>query len=188
MLGQHLKQLVESELIQEVTVKKEVVNKVGQRNVNGYSLKDNAFEDLFLEISFFSDEILTFFDLHKINLGLEDGYCIITIFNGPDKGKTFKVHKDESILIGRKSNFTDEDFELPTILLDNEYETVSNVSKPHLKVFNKEDKWYVIDGGSSNGTFIKDIEIPINKAVEVKNNSFIKLSRGNGGAVIHVSY
>ncbi len=105
-----------------------------------------------------------------------------------DKGKTFKVHKDESILIGRKSNFTDEDFELPTILLDNEYETVSNVSKPHLKVFNKEDKWYVIDGGSSNGTFIKDIEIPINKAVEVKNNSFIKLSRGNGGAVIHVSY
>ena len=27
-----------------------------------------------------------------------------------------------------------------------------------------------------------------NKAVEVKNNSFIKLSRGNGGAVIHVSY
>ena len=188
MLGQHLKQLVESELIREVTVKKEVVNKVGQRNVNGYSLKDNAFEDLFLEISFFSDEILTFFDLHKINLGLEDGYCIITIFNGPDKGKTFKVHKDESILIGRKSNFTDEDFELPTILLDNEYETVSNVSKPHLKVFNKEDKWYVIDGGSSNGTFIKDIEIPINKAVEVKNNSFIKLSRGNGGVVIHVSY
>ena len=60
MLGQHLKQLVESELIQEVTVKKEVVNKVGQRNVNGYSLKDNAFEDLFLEISFFSDEILKF--------------------------------------------------------------------------------------------------------------------------------
>ena len=51
-----------------------------------------------------------------------------------------------------------------------------------------EHKWYVIDGGSSNGTFIKDIEIPINKAVEVKNNSFIKLSRGNGGAVIHVSY
>lgn len=188
MLGQHLKQLVESELIEEGTVKKEVVNKVGQRNVNGYSLKDNAFEDLFLEISFFSDEILTFFDLHKIHLALEEDSCIITIFNGPDKGKTFMVHKDECLLIGRKSSFTDEDFEFPVILLDNEYETVSNVSKPHLKLFNKEDKWYVVDGGSSNGTFIKDIEIPINKAVEVKNNSFVKLSRGNGGAVIHVSY
>ena len=48
MLGQHLKQLVESDLIEEVPVKKEVANKIGRRNVNGYLLKNTAFLDLFL--------------------------------------------------------------------------------------------------------------------------------------------
>ena len=189
MLGQHLKQLVEAELVEEVTVKKEVVNKVGQRSVNGYQLKNDAFEDLFLEITFLYDEMLSFFDLHKSNLRLNDGeHCIITVFNGPDKGKTFKVHKDEAILIGRKSNFTDDDFDMPVILLDNEYETVSSISKPHLKLFYKNDGWYVLDEGSSNGTFIKDYEIINGKATKIKSNSFIKLSRGNGGAVIYCSF
>ena len=72
MLGQHLKQLVESDLIEEVPVKKEVANKIGRRNVNGYLLKNTAFLDLFLEISFFSDEVLSFFDLHESNLNSGD--------------------------------------------------------------------------------------------------------------------
>lgn len=189
MLGQHLKQLVEAELIDEVNIKKEVVNKIGQRSVNGYVIRNDAFSGLFLEISFLSDEILTFFDFHKSSLEAKDEEnCILTIFNGPDKGKTFKVHKDETVVIGRESNFSKDDFDSPAILLDNQYETVSNVSKPHLKLFNKDSAWYILDEGSSNGTFIKDQEIPAGRAVQIKNNSFIKLSRGNGGAIIYCSF
>ena len=189
MLGQHLKQLVESELIAEIPVKKEVANKIGRRNVNGYLLKSTAFLDLFLEITFFSDEVLSFFDLHESNLkSVDDSHCTLTVFNGSDKGKTFKVGEGETILIGRKSNFSEDDFDSPVLLLDNEYETVSNVSKPHLKLFNRDGEWYILDEGSSNGTFIRDDEILIGKPTRIRNNSFIKLSRGDGGVVIYCSY
>ena len=49
MLNQHLKQLVNAGLIVEVPTKKEVPNKIGKRNVKGYVLKEDAFEDLFLD-------------------------------------------------------------------------------------------------------------------------------------------
>ena len=64
MLGQHLKILVESGILGEVIVKKEIPNKVGKRNVKAYILKEDAFEDLFLDINFFSDELLSFFELY----------------------------------------------------------------------------------------------------------------------------
>ena len=189
MLGQHIKQLTEAGLIEEVRIKKEVVNKIGRRNVKGFLLKEDAFEDLFLEITFLSDEVFTFFDLHKSNLQLTDSdHCALTIFNGVDKGKTFKINKDDIVSIGRKDKFDEDDFDSPVILLDNEYSTVSNISKPHLKIFFKDDAWYILDEASSNGTFIGDAELLKGKANKLKSNSFIKLSRGNGGAVIYCSF
>ncbi|MDO5860739.1 FHA domain-containing protein [Methanobrevibacter sp.] len=189
MLGQHIKQLLDADLIEEISVKKEVVNKIGRRNVKGYLLKEDAFEDLFLEITFLSDEVFTFFDLHKSNLQLTDSnHCALTIFNGVDKGKTFKIHKDDVVQIGRKDQFDEGDFDSPVILLDNEYSTVSNISKPHIKIFYKDDAWYVLDDASSNGTFIGDVEILKGKPTKIRSNSFIKLSRGNGGAVIYCSF
>lgn len=189
MLGQHLKQLIEAGLVVESIVKKEVPNKIGKRNVKAYILKEDAFEDLFLEITFLSDELLSFFDLYKSNQYFHDGqHCVLTIFNGVDKGKTFKVHKDESVLIGRQGNFNPEDIASFTILLDNSYSTVSNVSKPHLKIFYRDDGWYILDSGSSNGTYIADREVPKGVETKLKNNSFLKLSKGNGGAVIYCSF
>ena len=64
----------------------------------------------------------------------------------------------------------------------------TNVSKPHLKLFNRDGKWCILDEGSSNGTFVRDDEIIVGKPTPIRNNSFIKLSRGNGGAVIYFSY
>lgn len=189
MLGQHLKQLVEAELVDEIVVKKEVPNKIGRRSVKGFILKEDAFEDLFLDVSFLSDELLTFFDLYKSNQRFSDGeHCVLTIFNGEDKGKTFKVHKDETVLIGRKADFNVHDIASFTILLDNSYSTVSNVAKPHLKLFYKDDGWYIIDDGSSNGTYIADKKVPTGVATKLKANSFLKLSKGNGGAVIYCSF
>ena len=189
MLGQHLKQLVEADLIEEVTVKKEVPNKIGRRSVKAFVLKEDAFEDLFLDISFLSDELLTFFDLYKSNRRFSDGkHCVLTIFNGVDKGKTFKVHKDETVLIGRKADFNAIDLASFTILLDNTYSTVSNVSKPHLKLFYKDDGWCILDEGSSNGTYIADRKVPTGVVTKLKPNTFLKLSKGNGGAVIYCSF
>lgn len=189
MLGQHLKQLAEANFIEEVAVKKEVPNKIGRRNVKAYILKKDAFEDLFLEINFLSDELLSFFDLYKFNQNFQDGeHCTLTIFNGCDKGKTFKIPKSESAFIGRKEDFKQEDFTSSSILLDNSYASVSSVSKPHLKVFYENDAWNILDESSSNGTFMADRRIPTGVVTKLKNNSFLKLSKGNGGAVIYCSF
>ncbi|WP_405290763.1 FHA domain-containing protein [Methanobrevibacter sp.] len=188
-LGQLMKQLKDANMVKEVEIKKEVPNKVGKRGVKAYVLKEDAFEDLFLDITFLSDELFTFFDLYKSNQKFhEDGNCVLTVFNGVDKGKTFKVRKDETVLIGRKANFSQDDLASFSILLDNSYDTVSNISKPHLKLFYKDDGWYIIDEASSNGTFIGDLEVQKGRPTKLKPNSFLKLSRGNGGAVIYCSF
>ena len=75
MLGQHLKILVEAGILDEVFVKKEIPNKVGKRNVKAYVLKEDAFEDIFLEINFFADELLAFFDLYDINKRFNNRKC-----------------------------------------------------------------------------------------------------------------
>lgn len=189
MLGQHLKQLQQADLIVESNVKKEVPNKIGRRTVKAYVLKEDAFEDLFLDVSFLSDELITFFDLYKTNQRFHDGeHCVLTIFNGEDKGKTFKVHKDETVFIGRKANYNASDLASFTILLDNSYSTVSNVAKPHIKLFFKDGDWCILDEGSSNGTYIADRKVPTGVVTKLKVNSFLKLSKGNGAAVIYCSF
>ena len=189
MLGQHIKQLMEADLIEEISVKREIPNRVGQRAVKAYVLKEDAFEDLFLEINFLSQELLSFFDLYNVNRRFHDeDNCVFTIFNGVDKGKTFKVNKNETVLIGRKDNFKESDLASFAILLDNSYKSVSSVGKPHLKVFYKDDAWCILDESSLNGTFIGDRKVPTGVEIKLKNNSFLKLSKGNGGAVIYCSF
>lgn len=187
MLGQHLKQLLEAGLIEEVIVKKEVPNKIGKRRVKSYVLKEDAFEDLFLEINFFSDNLLSFLNLFKFNQRFSDGNnCILTVFNGADKGKTFKVNENDTVCIGRADGRAGSDSS--DVILDESYSTVSKVSKPHLKLFFEEGCWYVVDEGSSNGTYVCDKEVPKGRPTKLKSNSFLKLSRGNGGAVIYCSF
>ncbi len=189
MLGQHLKQLLKADLIEEIVIKREVYNKVGQRNVKAYILKKDAFENLFLEINFLSDGLLSFFELCKVNKHFHDEeHCILTVFNGSDKGKTVKVPKDKTVSIGRRDNFKETDFESCVVLLDNSYSTVSSISKPHLKVFYKDDSWCILDESSSNGTFVMDKEVSKGEITKLKDNSFLKLSKGNGGAVIYCSF
>lgn len=186
MLGQHMKQLMSADLVSEIEIKKEVPNKIGKRTVKAYALKEDAFDDLFLHVNFLADQLFTFFDLYKFNQRFhEDENCVLTVFNGVDKGKTFKVRKDETVLIGRKADFNQADVASFAILLDNSYETVSSIAKPHLKIFHENGDWYIVDEASSNGTFVGDIEVQKGKATKLKANSFLKLSRGNGGAVIY---
>lgn len=189
MLGQHLKILVESGILGEVIVKKEIPNKVGKRNVKAYILKEDAFEDLFLDINFFSDELLSFFELYEINKKFNNRKCCtLTVFNGKDKGKTYKINRNECAVIGRKGNDDLRKINNRKIVLDNSYNTVSNILKPHLKLFYEDGDWYIFDEASSNGTFIGDNPVPSSIKTKLKNNSFLKLSNGKGGVVFYCSF
>ena len=189
MLGQHLKILVDAGILSEVIVKKEIPNKVGKRNVKAYVLREDTFDDLFLEINFFSDELLSFFELYNVNTKFNNKKCCtLTIFNGKDKGKTYRINKNDLVFIGRRG--TDDFTKIPNrkIVLDNSYSTVSNVLKPHLKLFYENNEWYILDECSSNGTFIGDEILPHAEKTKLKNNSFLKLSRGRGGVVFYCSF
>ena len=189
MLGQHLKILVEAGILGEVIVKKEIPNKVGKRNVKAYILREDAFEDLFLDINFFTDELVTFFDLYETNKKFNNNkLCTLTIFNGMDKGKTYRINKDECTFIGRKGKTDISKIENRKIVLDNSYYTVSSIAKPHLKLFYEDGDWYILDECSSNGTFIGDNLIASGEKTKLVRNSFLKLSNGVGGAIFYCSF
>lgn len=189
MLGQHLKILVEAGILSEVIVKKEIPNKVGKRNVKAYVLKEDAFEDIFLDINFFADELLAFFDLYDVNKRFNNRKCCtLTVFNGKDKGKTFKINRNECAFVGRKGEKDLSHIASRKIILDNSYVTVSNVSKPHLKVFYEDNEWYILDDSSSNGTYLGDTLVLPGVKTPLRNNSFLKLSNGRGGIVFYCSF
>ena len=189
MLGQHLKQLQNAGIIEEVIVQKEVPNKVGQRNVKAYLLRNDAFEDLFLDITFFADELLTYFNLSKRNNEyLDDAHCNLTIFNGIDKGKTFTISKDEVVYIGRKAKLDDNNSTFFTILLDNSYNTVSSITKPQLKLFYDDSNWCILDKSSTNGTYIQEKKVPTDEVTKLPNNTLLKLSKGKGSATIYCNF
>jgi pSer/pThr/pTyr-binding forkhead associated (FHA) protein len=78
----------------------------------------------------------------------------IYIMNGPDKGRSFEVD-EESIFIGRAP--------------DNEiHVSDKSVSRKHLKIVKRGEKYYVTDLGSKNGTFIDGIRITGGKEYEVR--------------------
>ncbi|MDO5825273.1 MAG: FHA domain-containing protein [Methanosphaera sp.] len=189
MLGQHLRILVEANLVEEKTIKREVPNKIGKRRVNGYNLKDDAFEEILLEISFLTDELVKLKRLFKSNEEhVDDNHCILTVFNGKDKGKRYIIHPDESVFIGRKGNYNKNELLTFTIRLDNSYQKVSTIDKPHIKIYHEDKQWYIFDKNSIGGTYLDDKIVPHSTATKVRNNSFIRLSHGIESAIIYCSY
>lgn len=185
MLGQHLKILIEADLIETLLFKKEIPNKIGKRNVKAYVLKANAFEDFFLDASFLSDELLAFFRLYDLNRSMVDGdSLVLTVFNGADKGRTFRIHKGESAVIGRNCDVQSSG-NLQVISIDESYNTVS---RNHLKVFYEDGNWQILDEGSLHGTFIDDNLIAAGENYILRNNSFVKLSKYKCGAVFYCSF
>ena len=76
------------------------------------------------------------------------------ILTGPDKAQAFDV-KDEPLFIGRSPQ---NDIQMSDI----------TVSRRHLKIFRKRNKYFINDLKSENGTFVGGREIPAGIDYEIK--------------------
>lgn len=71
---------------------------------------------------------------------------ILTVIQGPDKGKTFQLPAHEPQLVGRSSEA------LP--LKD------ATVSRRHAELTPDDGEWWINDLGSQNGTYVNGVKIP----------------------------
>ena len=78
----------------------------------------------------------------------------IYIMNGPDKGRSFEVD-EEVVFVGRAP-----DNEIPV--------KDKSVSRKHLKIVKRDEKYYVTDLGSKNGTFVDGKRVTSGKEYQVR--------------------
>lgn len=84
----------------------------------------------------------------------------LRIIDGPDKGKVFEI-PNGGLIIGRGPG---------TIGLRD-----SSVSRRHARIYRKEDKYYIQDLNSINGTFINGIRI--DRPVELKHGDHVRVGK-----------
>ena len=51
------------------------------------------------------------------------------------------------------------------------------VSRQHVKFESENGKWFIVDLGATNGTYVNDVQIESNKKIEIKNGTRIGLSK-----------
>lgn len=188
MVGQHLKKLMKAGFIDRIKIRIKNDKSIS-KHVYGYYRKEDAFENLFFKVNFFKDEVTTFVDWYeKSKESKKDSDCVITVFNGVDRGEQLTINKDQVAFIGKRSPERPVDYGSSALILSNKYSTVSSINTPHLIVYNKNGTWYMMDMKSFNGTYCSQYELERNKPFELPNNSLISLSKGEGSALLYCSY
>jgi signal transduction histidine kinase/ActR/RegA family two-component response regulator len=83
------------------------------------------------------------------------------ILNGPDKGRSFEL-KNDTIRVGRSP---DNDIQMRDVA----------ISREHLKITKKRNKFFIEDLGSKNGTFLNRKRIRPVREIEVKKGTAINI-------------
>lgn len=184
----HLTRLLSLGLIQkEIGVSDDPVN-LGQP-VFYYSLIPGALDQASRNLSIFtsvsgigmaglSDRIEA---AKKELLGLLPGKGpVLTLTNGIDSGRRYDL-SGEIYRIGRNEEEGNNLFPDPSIILGDEYRSVSRVSRPHAWLKRKTGLWMIEDGNSKGGTYVNGKPVS-HQPVPLKNEDLIELSPGSLGA------
>lgn len=99
-------------------------------------------------------------------------FLIVKSGDAGDVGKTFTLHKPVSV-IGRRTTQHEPDIELSGDV----------ISRRHIEILLEEDRYWVKDLGSTNGTALNDDRIIAGNLYELKHNS--KIGLGVEGDSVH---
>jgi pSer/pThr/pTyr-binding forkhead associated (FHA) protein len=100
-------------------------------------------------------------------------FIIVKSGNAEDIGKTFTLNKPV-VVLGRLTSQNKPDIELNDEV----------VSRRHVEILQKDDKYWVKDIGSTNGTMLNDDRIVAGNLYELKHNSRIGLGLDGASARI----
>jgi pSer/pThr/pTyr-binding forkhead associated (FHA) protein len=92
----------------------------------------------------------------------------LEVYSESEEPRVFSLEKEENIVGSAASN---------DVVLEN-----PGISKRHLKIVHVENQWFIIDQGSTNGTYIDNERLIPGRKFEIKPSQFIRLSD-----VIHIS-
>lgn len=93
----------------------------------------------------------------------------IKFLAGPFSGRVHDLHENESVVIGRSS---EADIVIPDSLL----------SRRHLKIYKRNDKWFLLDLESSNGTWVSGRKV--SGKIQLESEDRIRL----GNSLIEFNY
>jgi pSer/pThr/pTyr-binding forkhead associated (FHA) protein len=100
-------------------------------------------------------------------------FLIVNRGDAEDIGKTFTLN-EPVVIVGRRTSQNE-----PNIALNDEV-----VSRRHLEILLKDEKYWLNDLGSTNGTMLNDDRIIAGNLYELKHNS--KIGLGLEGASAHI--
>ncbi|MCM8760105.1 MAG: FHA domain-containing protein [Candidatus Omnitrophica bacterium] len=113
-------------------------------------------------------------------------YMAKLVFNYPFMEKEYKLEGKDTFYIGR---FNANDITIPNYPIFSKLSLASQqlflndlakVSRVHVKLTKKEDKWYIEDVGtkglgSNFGTFVNELRLEVKKPYLLQNNDKIRL-------------
>lgn len=171
----------------------------GRKSVRAYFLHPDNMNRLAMELKRLAFEIERL-ETDSSILKVEENSPLLKVIDGPDAGNLFVLTGNE-VPFGRESEETTNEMDDSNqIILSKEYSTVSSVRRPHGKFFTREKwiikktddgvkkelgfVWHVMDCGSTNGTYVNNIQLEENRWRELKDGDLIKLAAGQNSVTL----
>ena len=151
----------------------------GPRAVMNYMLVPGALESVNNDVNRLTHAIT------KVKISIKESdlsYPVIRVLGGANDSQVFGLFKDE-VCVGRQGGVNPEDPKYQgDIILDNSYESVTRIIKPHATITKEKDgEWYLEDNDSKCGVFVNSDD-PAEEKVKLTEGDVIKLALGKGGA------